>query len=105
MLRRVMQYLGIPIHRLSATQTTIYGFNADGTRSMGKIKFRCHIGDLKSEVTCYVIDADISYHLLLRRPGIHCNAIVTSTLHHVMKYVGEDEKVNVDCREASVQKS
>ena len=28
--RRVMQHLEIPTHRLSATQTIIYGFNANG---------------------------------------------------------------------------
>ena len=93
MPRRVMQHLGIPTHRLSATQTTIYGFNANGMRPMGKIKFRCQIGDMKSEVTCYVIDTDTSYNLLLGRSWIHRNAIVPSTLHQVMKYVGEDEKV------------
>jgi len=68
MSRRVMQHLGIPTHRLSATQTTIYDFNANGTRPMGKIKLKCQIGDLRSEVTCYVIDADTSYNLLLGRP-------------------------------------
>jgi len=65
MSRRVMQHLGIPTHRLSATQTIIYGFNTNGTRPMGKIKLKCQIGDLKSEVTCYVINADTSYNLLL----------------------------------------
>jgi len=62
---RVMQHLGIPTHRLSATQTTIYGFNANGTRLMGKIKLKCQIADLRSEVTCYVINADTLYNLLL----------------------------------------
>jgi len=93
MPRRVMQHLRIPTHRLSATQMTIYGFNANGTRLMGKIKLRCQIGDLKFEVTCYVINANTSYNLLLGRPWIHCNAIVPSTLHQVMKYAGEDGKV------------
>jgi len=60
-----MQQLSIPTHRLSATQTIIYGFKANGTRPMGKIKLKCQIGDLKSEITCYVIDADTSYNLLL----------------------------------------
>jgi len=60
---------------------------------MGKIKLRCQIGDLKSEETCYVIDADTSYNMLLGRPWIHRNAIVPSTLHQVIKYVGEDGKV------------
>ena len=49
--------------------------------------------DLRPEVTCYVIDADTLYNLLLGRPWIHRNSIVPSTLHQVMKYVDEDEKV------------
>ena len=105
MPHRVMQHLGIPTHRLSATQTTIYGFNANGTRPMGKIKLKCQIGDLKSEVTCYVIDADTSYNLLLRRPWIHRNSIIPSTLHQVMKYIDGSGKVRVDYRKASVQGS
>src|SRR5436190_7435052 len=54
---------------------------------MGKSKLHCQIGDLKTEVTIYVIDADTSYNLLLGRPWIHRNHIVPSTLHQVMKYV------------------
>ena len=46
MPRRVMQHLKILTHRLSATQTTIYDFNANGTRPIGKIKLKCQIGDL-----------------------------------------------------------
>src|SRR3954469_7116384 len=54
---------------------------------MGKIKLCCQIGDFKTEVTVYVIDADTSYNLLLGQPWIHRNHIVPSTLHQVMKYV------------------
>jgi len=93
MPHRVMQHLGIPTHRLSTTQTTIYGFNANGTRPMGKIKLKCQIADLRSKVTCYVIDADTSYNLLLGRPWIHRNSIVPSTLHQVMKYIDGDGEV------------
>ena len=50
MSRRVMQHVGIPTYRLSDTQTTIYGFNANGMCLIRKIKLRYHIGDLKSEV-------------------------------------------------------
>ena len=103
--RRVMQHLGIPTHRLSATQTTIYGFNANDTHPMEKIKLRCQIGDLKSEVTCYVIDANTSYNLLLGQPWIHRNTIVPSTLHQVMTYIGRDEKVRTLIAKASVQRS
>ena len=60
---------------------------------MGKIKLKCQIGDLKSEVTCYVIDADTSYNLLFGRPWIHRNSIVPSALDQVMKYIDESGKV------------
>jgi len=60
---------------------------------MGKIKLKYQIRDLRSEVTCYVIDTDTSYNLLLGRPWIHRNSIVPSTLHQVMKYIDEDGKV------------
>ena len=58
----------------------------------GKNQAQVSNGDLKSEMTCYVIDADTSYNLLLGRHWIHRNAIVPSTLHQVMKYVDEDGK-------------
>jgi len=64
MTRGVMQHIGIPTYQLSATQTTIYD-NAIGTRPVAKIKLRFQIGDFKSKVTCYVIDADTLYNLLL----------------------------------------
>src|SRR4051812_9902454 len=45
---RVMEHLSIPTNRLSATNTNIFGFNANSSRPMGKIKLRCQIRDLKS---------------------------------------------------------
>src|SRR5436189_5143281 len=93
MPRCVMEHLSIPAHRLSATDTNIFGFNANSTRPMGKIKLRCQIGDLKTEVTVYIIDANTSYNLLLGRPWIHRNHIVPSTLHQVMKYVDDQGQV------------
>jgi len=72
---------------LSARTTTIYGFNTGSSHPLGKMWLRCRIGDLKSEVTCYVIDADTSYNLLLGRPWIHANWIVPSTLHQCFKSV------------------
>ena len=62
---------------------------------MGKIKLKCQIGDLRSEVRCYIIDADTSYNLLLGWSWIHRNSIIPSTLHQVMKYIDGDEKVRM----------
>ena len=60
---------------------------------MGKIKHKYQIGDLRSEETIYVIDANTSYNLLLGRPWIHHYSIIPSTLHQVMKYIDGDGKV------------
>jgi len=90
---RVMQHLRIPTHRLSATQKTIYGFKANGTRSMEEIKLKCQIWNLRSEVSCYVIDTNTLYNLLLGRPWIQRDSIVPFTLHQVMKHIDEDGKL------------
>jgi len=54
--KRLLYFLGIPLSRLSTTTTTIYGFNIGSNHPLGKIHLRCQIRDLKSKVTCYVID-------------------------------------------------
>jgi len=63
--KRFLYFLGIPLNRLSTMATTIYVFNIGSSLPLGKICLRCQIGDLKSEVTCYIIDADTPYNLLL----------------------------------------
>jgi len=63
--KRLLYFLGIPLSRLSTTTTTIYGFNTGSSHPLDKIRLRCQIGELKSEVMCYIIDADTSYNLLL----------------------------------------
>jgi len=35
--KRLLYFLGIPLYRLSATTTTIYGFNAGSSHPLGKI--------------------------------------------------------------------
>jgi len=91
--KRLLYFLGIPLYRLSATTKTIYGFNAGSSHPLGKIRLCCRIGSLKSEVTCYVIDVDTSYNLLLGWPWIHANWIVLFTLHQCFKYVEDDATV------------
>jgi len=93
MPRRILSFLGIPQYRLSATNTVIAGFNAHSSTPVGKIRLRCQIGDLKTEVTCYVINDDPSYNMLLGRPWLHRNGLIPSSLHQVMKYLdGEGQQ-------------
>ena len=79
--KRLFYFIGIHQSWLLTLTTIRYNFNTGSSHPPGKIRLRCQIGDLKSEVMYYVIDADMSYNLLLRRPCIHTNWIVPSTLH------------------------
>lgn len=89
---RALAHQGIPTSKLSHTKMTIQGYNADSQRAIGKIRLKCQLADLKSEITSYVIDNDTSYNLLLGRPWIHGNFFVPSTLYQCFKYVDEDKK-------------
>jgi len=61
-LRRVRK-LGIPTRKLSSAKTLIQGYNAESQKAMGKIRLKCQIADLKTEVTCYVIENETSNSL------------------------------------------
>ncbi|WMV42327.1 hypothetical protein MTR67_035712 [Solanum verrucosum] len=62
----------------------------------GKIRVGLPIGDVKSNTLIHVIDAKISYHLLLGHPWVHENRVVPSTLHQYMKYMKDCEVVKID---------
>ncbi|KAJ6796987.1 Uncharacterized protein M6B38_221260 [Iris pallida] len=85
--KSLLHHLRIPMHRLTPTSTAISGFNSGRSYPIGKIRLKYQIGDLQSEVTCYVIDADTSYNILLGCPWIHDYMIVPSTLHQYFKYI------------------
>ena len=44
-------------------------------------------------MTCYIIDADTSYNLLLGRPWLHRNGLIPSSLHQVVKYIDQEGRL------------
>lgn len=66
--------------------TIIQGFNANSNHPIGKIHIKYQLGDLKTRVTCFVINTE-SFNELLGHPRIHTNLIVSSTLHQCFKNV------------------
>lgn len=42
-------------------------YNVVPQRAIGKILLICQVGDPKSQATCYIIDEDTSYNMLLDR--------------------------------------
>lgn len=99
---RLTQFHGTPIYKLSPTNTIIFCFSADGSHSLEKIKFRCQIKDLKTEVIYYVIDANISYNLLFATMESYQH---DCTVHFALirELCGRTRRsVHSDCRKATI---
>ncbi|XP_019262764.1 PREDICTED: uncharacterized protein LOC109240565 [Nicotiana attenuata] len=96
MPKMVLIKLGISIDELSKSNLTIQGFNQGGQRAIGMIRMVLSIDDMKSNTLIHVIDAKTSYNLLLGRPWIHENGVVSSTLHQCLKYRRDGEIVKID---------
>ena len=75
------------MEELSHSRLVIQGFNQGGQRAIGMIHLELIIGELISNVLFHVIDAMTTYNMLLGRPWIHGNGIVSSTLHQCFKYL------------------
>ncbi|KAA0042438.1 uncharacterized protein E5676_scaffold121G001210 [Cucumis melo var. makuwa] len=61
------------------------------------IRLELIIGDLKASALFHVIDSRTTYKLLLGRPWIHGNGVVTSTLYQCFKFYHDGvKKVEAD---------
>ncbi|KAB5519123.1 hypothetical protein DKX38_023442 [Salix brachista] len=93
-----MRELGIPMDELFPSHLMIQGFNQGGQNAIGKIRLAMHIEDMESNALFHVIDAKTTYNMLLGRPWIHENGIISSTLHQCFKYCrnGQVRKIMAD---------
>uniref|UniRef100_M1DNM7 Reverse transcriptase family protein n=1 Tax=Solanum tuberosum TaxID=4113 RepID=M1DNM7_SOLTU len=93
-----LKELGITTGELSESRLLIQGFNQGGQRSIGSIKLEIHMEDLRSSAWMHVIDAKTSYNILLGRPWVHENRIVSSSYYQCLKYLegGIERKIIAD---------
>ena len=66
---------------LTQSHLMIQGFNQGGQRAIGMIRLELVTGELSLKTLFHVIDAKTSYNVLLRRPWLHENGVIPSTLH------------------------
>ncbi|KAA0062536.1 ty3-gypsy retrotransposon protein [Cucumis melo var. makuwa] len=92
MPKSTMRQLGILMEELSNSKLIIQGFNQGSQRVIGMILLELIIGDLKASALFHVIDSRTTYKLLLGRPWIHGNGVVTSTLHQCFKFYQDGVK-------------
>ncbi|XP_016501455.2 uncharacterized protein LOC107819815 [Nicotiana tabacum] len=95
---RTIKELDIPMDELCESRLMIQGFNQGGQRAIGAIKLEINMGDLHSSAWMHVIDAKTSYNILLGRPWIYENKVVSSTYHQCLKYCedGVEKKIVAD---------
>ena len=86
LLLKTMKELGVPLDEMMQSRLLIQGFNQGGQRALGKLRLQLFIGDMESHPLFHVIDAKTTYNMLLGRPWIHQNGVVSSTLHQCFKY-------------------
>ncbi|KAF3641880.1 hypothetical protein FXO37_22765 [Capsicum annuum] len=65
----------------------IQGFDQRGQRAMGFIKLGISMDDFQSNPLMHVIDAKTSYNVLLGRPWVHGNKIISSSYYQCLKYL------------------
>ena len=76
----------VPLDEFSPSQLIIQGFNQHGQRALGKVRLEFFIDDMESNALFQVIDVDSTYNMLLGRPWMHQNGMVSSRLHQCFKY-------------------
>ena len=73
----------------------ITGFNLKSEEAVGRVTVNLSLGDFATKVTFYIINADTTYRVLLRRSWLHENWVVPSTLHQCIKYAREGKQYTV----------
>ncbi|GKU96143.1 hypothetical protein SLEP1_g9414 [Rubroshorea leprosula] len=75
----------IPQRRLVKSPLSIVGSGNSSEHALGYIQLELKVDVIQSQTTFYVIDAEVSYHILLGRPCLHQHKIVPSTYHQCVK--------------------
>lgn len=73
---RMLQQVGLTNCLIKESNLNIHGFDGKRGKAIGKIRIWCQIGDMHSQLICYIIEAATAYNLLLGRPWIHENCVV-----------------------------
>ncbi|KAA0061209.1 uncharacterized protein E5676_scaffold157G00320 [Cucumis melo var. makuwa] len=97
--KSTMNQLGILVEELSNNKLVIQGFNQGAQWAIGTVRLEIVLGDLQASTIFHVIDSRTTYKMLLGRPWIHENGMVTSTLHQCFKFYKQGiRKVDVDSK-------
>nr|XP_009615093.1 uncharacterized protein LOC104107884 [Nicotiana tomentosiformis]XP_016512940.1 PREDICTED: uncharacterized protein LOC107829982 [Nicotiana tabacum] len=72
------------------TTKLLAGFNLTSVTTRGKLLLHTHVEGVTRTTLFEVVDGDMSYNVILRRPGIHEMKDVPSTYHQLLKFPTPD---------------
>ena len=86
---RVVEQLGLQDQIVPAARI-LNGFNMASETTKGEIILPVNVAGTIRETKFHVIEGDMRYHALLKRPWIHNMRVVPSTLHQMLKFPTPD---------------
>ena len=81
----VLSAAGILMSKVVKSQISINGFQNSSDETMGYIEIDLRIGLVRSFTKFFVMDINVAYQALLRRPWINKHILVASTYHQCVK--------------------
>ncbi|XP_070006143.1 uncharacterized protein [Nicotiana sylvestris] len=87
--------LKVDDERILKNSICVQGLDGGGKDSVGDIVLELTIGPVEFTIEFQVLDVAVSYNLLLGRPWIHATKAVSSTLHQMVNFEWDRQKIVV----------
>ncbi|XP_070047278.1 uncharacterized protein [Nicotiana tomentosiformis] len=91
----ILQKLKIGTLRIHMNNVCVRGFDGGGKDSVCDIMLELSIGPVEFTIEFQVLDAAVSYNLLLGRPWIHAAKAIPSSLHQMVKFEWDRQEIVV----------
>ena len=75
----------IDMRHLVKQPIAVNGFNDSSSNTIGYVNVNLKIGPIQGSTTFHVIDALVSYHLLIGRKWLYTHHLIPFTWHHCIK--------------------
>ena len=86
--------------KLITNNVPLVTFASNSYTTKGYVNVDLQVGPIRAPTKFYIIDAEVSYHLLLGRPRIYKSYAVPSTLHQCVKAIKGKREVLIPATKA-----
>src|SRR6266702_1964764 len=80
-----LEAVGLADRRILGAPMEITGFGGSVESTEGYVQLALRVGPIVALTRCHVINAEVSYHVLLGRPWLHKHRLIPSMFHQCIK--------------------